>query len=407
MKQLHKRLSAHIAWQVIGEFVAGAINAKRACEWLEVSRSRLYQLRDRWRKTPHTKGAGGWLYQRSNMTARTLPSDVQEFLTGELRYRRETSEYFKGHVNFAMLADECHKRFGHRFHRNTIRRWAIRQSLFDPEKDSTRKAFVRFETGGIGMLFQHDSSFHVWVPRMKQESVLIISVDDHSRKIVGYRLVPRDTAWHHLCVMRQTIETYGCPLAYYTDNAALFHPESEPFTQIGRALNSVGVALKFTGKAHPEAKGKVEKRFDYLQRRIPFLCERHNVTNLTDANNVVKEVIEHFNEYHIHAETNEPPNRRWRKALDEGRHYLHSIPEKTPLDIVFALHYKREFRKDGRINFGGLQWEIPKAPGQGEATVVMRPPTSNRRPHTELFVLYKGSTLAHFILSKGQRLTLK
>jgi hypothetical protein len=406
-RQLHKRMSPHIIWQVMGEFAKGTISVGRACEWMEISRSRLYQLLDLWRKTPHTQGAGSWVYQRSNLTVRSLPADVQEFLTSEMRYWRESSEYFKGHINFAMLAEECHKRFGTRFHRNTIRRWAIRQGLFDPKTDSTRKAFVRFETGGIGMLFQHDSSLHAWVPAMKQMSVLILTVDDHSRKIVGYRLVPRDTAWHHLCVIRDTLETYGCPLSYYTDNAGLFRPELEPFTQVGRALDTVGVALKFTAKAHPEAKGKVEKRFDYLQRRIPFLCEQRSVTNYTQANNVVREVIEHFNEYHIHEETKERPNHRWRRAIEENRSYLRPIPAKTPLDIVFALHYQRAPRKDGRINFGGHSWPISQIPSRGKVTVVLRPPTSSRRPHTEIFMLLQGSTINHFILSKAQRLTLK
>lgn len=338
---------------------------------------------------------------------RALPADVQEFLREELRYIREQSEFFRGHMNFAVLAEQCRRRFGTRFHRNTLRRWAIGQGLYRPEVDTTAKAHIRFEMGGIGMLFQHDSSIHVWVPAMRVETVLILTIDDHSRKIVGARLVPRDTAWHHLCVIRETLETYGCPLSYYTDNAALFCPETQLHTQVGRALHALDIALKLTGKAQPQAKGKVEKRNDYLQRRIPFLCERYHLTNLTEANRLLREQVDFFNEYHVHDETKERPNHRWNRALEEGRSYLKSIPEKTPLDLHFGLHYTRHVKKDGRISFGGHWWDIPNAPRFGFVTVVMRPPTSARRPHTELFVLHKGSTLAHFILSKAQRLTLK
>jgi hypothetical protein len=403
---LHKRLSAAMAWQILQHFATKQIDAKRACEWMEVSRARLYQLLSRWRRTPSAEVKSDWLYQRAGVGERSLPVDVQEFLREELRYLRDQSPYFRGHVNFAVLAEQCHQRFRKRFHRNTLRRWAIQQQLYDPKIQTTAKAHVRFEMGGIGMLFQHDSSIHAWVPALKVETILILSIDDHSRRIVGARLVPRDTAWHHLSVMRSTMETYGCPLSYYTDNAGVFTSGTKTPTQVGRALHALGVALKLTGPAQPQAKGKVEKRNDYLQRRIPFLCERYNITNLTDANKILDEQVAYFNEDHIHDETKERPNFRWKKAIEEGRSYLKPLPEKTPLDIVFGLHYTRQVKKDGRISFGGHWWDIPNSPRYGLVTVVMRPPTSTRRPHPELFVLHNGSTLAHFILSKAQRLTL-
>jgi len=222
-KQLHKRVGWRTAWQVLEQLSSGQIPVGRACEWLGISRSRLYVLKKRWlsmrgEKNPH------WLYARPDTGISRLPTLVQGYLEEEMGYIREGTEFFKGHYNFAMLAEECQKRFGKRFHRNTLRRWAIQQGHFDPKKDVTRKAHLRFETGGIGFLYQHDSSIHLWVPGTGRKDVLILTIDDHSRKIVGYQLVPQDTSWHHLCVVRETIERYGCPVAYYTDNAMIFAP---------------------------------------------------------------------------------------------------------------------------------------------------------------------------------------
>ena len=59
---------------------------------------------------------------------------------------------------------------------------------------------------------------------------------------------------HHLCVVRQSLETYGCPLAYYVDNHSIFRSQTEGHTQFSRALAAVGVSVKFTKKAYPEAK---------------------------------------------------------------------------------------------------------------------------------------------------------
>ena len=133
--------------------------------------------------------------------------------------------------------------------------------------------------------------------------------------------MPKDTAWHHLCVLRQTFETYGCPLAYYTDNHIIFRNQTETRTQFSRALAAFHITLKFS--------------------------------------------------------------------------------ERTPLDLIFALHYPRALKKDGTLAFGGKIWQIPNAPRYGLVTVVLKPPTT-RRPHTEISVIYKGSTLAHFVLSKTQ-----
>jgi|GEM_PF-3498929 len=44
----------------------------------------------------------------------------------------------------------------------------------------------------------------VW--NVVEHFVLIMTEDDHSRKVVGGVLVPRDTAWHYLCVVRHTVE---------------------------------------------------------------------------------------------------------------------------------------------------------------------------------------------------------
>ncbi len=356
---------------------------------------------------PHPDQAHpGWLYQRESQSR--LSGAAQEFLREELRYLKEESPFFKGHFNFAVLSEQCRKRIGKRYGRSTIRNFAIREGFYDPEVDETGKPCIRFETGAIGLLFQHDSSIHAWLPLTRRKDIMIFTLDDHSRKVVHARLVPRDTAWHHLCGVRATVETHGRPLAYYTDNHGIFRPPeaaqgeiTEPYTQFSRALSALQIELKFTQKAHPQAKGKVEKRFDYFQRRIPYLCERYNVTSLTQANAILEEQVQMFNEMHVHAETEEIPEKRWRKAIEEGRSLLRPIPENIPMDIVFALHYPRKVRPDGTISFANKDWKVPNAPLRREVMVVLRPPTSTRRPHTEIFVLYQGSTLAHFALAKG------
>ncbi len=396
-------------WNVVGEFAIKRMAAQVACRWLSVSRAQLYRLRERYfRLRNEKKIPKDWLYQRPLTGESRLPPEVQAFLREECQYLKEQSKLFQGHFNFSRMAEQCHRKFGKRYSRHTIRRWIITQGLFDPETDTTSKAYVRFETGGIGMLFQHDSSKHLWVPATERNDILIATIDDHSRKLVAAKLVPRDSTWHHMCVVRETIERMGCPLAYYVDNYSVFRPDKEPVTQFGRALKAVGIDLKFTGVRQAQAKGKIERKFGYLQDRIPYLCERYKIKNLTQANKiVVPEVVNYYNELHRHHETGEIPDQRWNKALKEGRSYLRPLPQKISLDHHFALHYERTLKKDGRFGFAGEIFTVPNAPRRAKVTLVLRPPTGSRRPKTELSVLYDGSTLAHFILPKRSEITDK
>jgi hypothetical protein len=330
--------------------------------------------------------------------------EVRNYLRSELEYVKTQSPFFKGHFNFSFMAQRVHQKLGIKLSRQTIRRYAIKEGYFNPAIDTAAKAYVRFETGGIGMLFQHDSSIHVWVPYARRQDVLIATIDDHSRKIVGALLVPKDTTWHHLCVVRSTVESVGCPVAYYVDNHIIFKPDKDPATQFGRALRALGIDTKFTKVRHPQSKGKIEKHFDYLQRRLPFLCERYKTKNLTQANRILREeIIPYYNEEHIHSEIEEAPEKRWQRAIKEGRSYLKTIPEKTPLDYHFALHYTRNIGGDGIFTFHGMSFLIEKGPRYKNVLLVLQPPYGPRQIYTRLSVLYNGSTLNQFIL-KGNKI---
>jgi len=136
--------------------------------------------------------------------------------------------------------------------------------------------------------------------------------------------------------------------------------EDEGKIQFKRALESLGIGVIY---AHsPEAKGKIEKQFDYFQRRLPFLCEKHKVKKISEAEKILDELISFYNEKHVHEETHETPNERWKKGIREGKSRLRPLSEEIDLDYVFSLHYQRKVKKDGTISFGGERWKVGKFP---------------------------------------------
>ncbi len=388
------------AFQLVGDVATRHTTIEVGCKSLGISRAHLYRLVRRWFEWQERELSKNWLSSPRHPRESRLPEKVQSFLRHEIRYLTEHSTHFRNHFNFALLAQQCHQEFKKRFSRQTIRHWAIQEKLFIPEVHETAKALTRFDVGAVGELFQHDSSPHLWVPATNRTDALILTIDDHSRKIVGARLVPHDTSWHHLCVVRETVETYGRPIAYYTDNHMIFLPGNDLNAQFTRALYALEIDPRLTGKGHPEAKGKVEKRFDYLQRRIPYLCERYHIKNLTAANKILDEQVAYFNDCHVHAETNETPNQRWKRAVQEGRCHLRDLPAKLQLDLIFGLHYIRHLKKDGSFVYNGNRFEIPHGPRYGEVSVVLHPPFG-RRTHTQLSALWKGQCLRQWIRPAG------
>ncbi len=366
-ERIHKRLPVEFVEEVLDSFNQHKISEKEAMELLGIKRSRLHQLRKRWllknRKNPFR------LWRRTESTFHVLREDVRQWLDKELQYIRQEADLFRGKFNFAFLAEEAQKRFGHPFCRNSLRLYALRSGYYHALPEEKGKVYTRFETSGPGALFQHDSSYHLWVPHRKEKQYLILTKDDYSRKVVGARIVERETTFEHLEAVRQTVSTHGIPLAYYLDNHSIFRfvlhqgvhvryklREDEGEIQFKRALRSLAIGMIYTGKRQAQAKGKVEKIFDYLQRRLPYLCEKHKVKEISQAQKILDDLVSYYNEQRRHEETNEIPIKRWQEAIKEGKSKLRSLDPSTDLDRIFSIHLQRKTRKDGTIMFMGRKW---------------------------------------------------
>jgi len=191
--------------------------------------------------------------------------------------------------------------------------------------------------------------------------------------VVGRKLVEKETSFFHLLVARKTVEDYDLPLSYYVDEHSIFRfvkhkgihvtytvGEDEGKIQFKRALESLDIGVIY---AHsPEAKGKIEKQFDYFQRRLPFLREKYKVKKISEAEKILDELIYFYNEKHCHEETHETPNERYKKGIREGKSRLRPLSEEIDLDYAFSLHYQRKVKKDGTISFGGERWKVGKFP---------------------------------------------
>ncbi|MFW6109044.1 MAG: hypothetical protein ACOC6N_01210, partial [archaeon] len=150
-------------------------------------------------------------------------------------------------------------------------------------------------TNYIGELIQHDSSRHKWSPYADDKWDLITSLDDYSRKLLYANFISRETSWDHILALESVLLRYGLPFTYYVDSHSIFRfvqgrdsfwrkhykvtDEADP--QWKQVLKDCHVKISYA--LSPQAKGKVERPYGWLQDRIVRTCAREGVKNIEEA----------------------------------------------------------------------------------------------------------------------------
>jgi hypothetical protein len=279
-------------------------------------------------------------------------------------------------LNYALIADQLARRFNFERSRPAVADY-IRQHFpkLIAQSRPGPKPRRRWETASIGELWQHDSSPHQWWPAETLPS-LILTADDHSRKIVAGRF-DADTTWSHFCLLRPAFEQHRCPASFYTDGLSLFGHTSaqdrlDTLSQFQRALAALGINHRVAPS--PQAKGKIERLFGTFQRRLVTLFAFEKINNHDQANALLQNEIEHYNKSHLHATTGLTPDQAWQKALDENRSMLKPVPPSSLLNLHLALHVPRRVSSASTVEFLGKTWKI--SPTQHKNVMIIHHPGS-------------------------------
>jgi len=315
----------------------------------ELSRTRLYELRHQWlaHKDTFTVAPSGGAHRPD------WPADAHTFLTDFLPHCQP--------LNFALLADELARRFD--FHRSRAAVAAYVRQHFPqafPSPKRGPKPRRRWQCAAIGELWQHDSSPHPWWPA-DAYPVLILTLDDHSRKILAGSFVRSDTTWDHFAHLRPPIETHGPPACLYTDGLSLFGHRApadrlDTHSQFQRAFTALGTAHRVAPDA--QAKGKIERRFDTFQKRLVSLLAYEKITNYKNANALLQTQIAWHNEHQVCRTTGLTPNTAWELARQEKRDRHLPIPAVPLLDLHLALYHQRKLNADYTLDFLGKNWPV-------------------------------------------------
>jgi hypothetical protein len=366
---------------------------------LGISKTRFFTLLKKYRQDPEAFSVA---YERH--TPGKLSADVEAAIERELLREKEIVEDKRLPIsgyNYSALRDRL-KREGIKVSVTTIIDRAKRLSCYKPRKK--RKAHDReVVTASIGALIQHDSSLHLWSPFAQEKWVLITSIDDYSRMLLFADFVPKDTTWVHIKAVQALTQAYGIPLRYYVDSLRVFRfvqgrdsvwrkhvlQTDDVDTQWRQMMRILGVDVTYA--LSPQAKGKIERPYRWLQDRIVRTCALENISAKEDVRAVLKDEVDRYNNHQVHSTTKEIPSIRFGKAKRNGNSLFRplSIPEPytSPKD-VFCLRETRVVNGYRRISLFNHTIKVPHVGLREEVEVHLVPDTVKKV--MEIRIWWKG-----------------
>jgi len=123
------------------------------------------------------------------------------------------------------------------------------------------------------------------------------------------------------------------------------------------------MGVKVTYALSPQAKGKVERPYCWLQDRIGRTCALEKLSSLDDVHSVLKDEIERYNNHQVHSTTGEIPAIRFAKDKQLGNSLFRPLVLPKPytsLKDVFCLRDTRIVDGYRRISVFNKSIEVPK-----------------------------------------------
>ena len=324
--------------EVYGRTCRGVLCQSEAAEILGVSERTFRRWRDRY----EAEGAEGLHDRRlGRVSARRAPVDevtrVLELF--DTRYWDFTARHFHEKLvaehgvtrsyNWVRLTLQAHGRKRAAPRRGAHRRKRERRAL-------------------PGMMLHQDGSRHGWVPGREWD--LIVTMDDATSVIYSAFFVGEEGTMSSFRALSEVIGEHGLFCSLYADRASHYWhtPEAggkvdkDNPTQVGRALQQLGIEL--IPAYSPEARGRSERMFGTLQKRLPQELRLAGITAMAEANRFLKEVYlpAHNARFAVAAE-------------DQGSAFVHFA---GALDDILCVHEERTVGNDNTVHYKRLALQI-------------------------------------------------
>jgi transposase len=326
--------------EAIGRWRSGALSCGEAAEVLGMSERHFRRLRDRY----EAEGAEGLIdRRRGRVSGRRVPVDRIEWVLEEFRtrYFDLTAKHFH-----EQLVAEHGFALGYTWTKRVLQDAGLVRRA--PRRSAHRRKRPRRPLPGM-LLFQ-DGSRHAWLAgRLPLD--LIVTMDDATSEVYSAFLVDEEGTASSFRGLAEVIERHGLSCALYTDRGShyFFTPKAggkvakQPPTQVGRALAQLGI--EHIAAYSPEARGRMERLFGTLQKRLPQELRLAGITTIEAANRFL---AERFVPAH---------NARFAVAAAEPGSAF--VPFAGDLAEILSVQEERIVGNDNCVRYQGRSLQIP------------------------------------------------
>jgi hypothetical protein len=406
MSQVHKRLDDEVVRRIFSQYDSKLLTLEPALAQLGIKRRRFFDLLKDYRDNPADFSVA---YER---TARKLISDTAE--------QKIKDELLKEKVmiddktlpikwyNYSAVRDTLKEKHNITVSVPSIISRAKEQGFYIP-KPEKKKHNHEVITNYPGELVQHDASHHRWSPYVEESWTGITSIDDYSRVLLFGDLFESESSWAHISSMESICLTYGVPAKYYLDQHRIFRfvrnrdaqsrffnyqkftDEVDPqFKQVQKELN-----IQSTYALSPQAKGKIERPYQWLQDRVVRRSSKDHVTKFTEVREIFRDEVSRYNNRQVHSTTKEIPMMRLEAALNQNRTMFRPFKVPKPYEStkdIFCLRTTRTVNHYQKISLHNLMFDVPNVrPGQ-EVNIRIRPEPESG--HAEIRIWHSGNLTA-------------
>lgn len=366
MSQLHKRFSTESVKMIFNLYIGKRIETKEVLNQLSIKKRQFQNLLAEYKKDKENFSLE---YPRKTANRR-ISADIEQVVKTELEKEKLIIEDRSIPVmsyNYSAVRDEVEQTTGKRLAVQTVINRAKNWNFYLLDKPKKKCHDREVITDAVGMLMQHDSSTHRWSPFATEKWNLITTIDDHSRKLLFAELFENETVWNHIKAVESVVLEFGVGLSYYADNHSIFrficHRDSiwqnqvkgtdDAITQWRQVVEACGMNVIYA--LSPQAKGKVERPYRWLQDRIVRRCAKLGVKNIDDAREILGDEVDRYNFHQVHSTTLEIPDIRFKRAIDEGRSMFRPLQIPKHIESTKDIFCLRDQR---RVNgYHQISWQ--------------------------------------------------
>ena len=267
---------------------------------------------------------------------------------------------------FASFRDDCEDFLGYSPSYSTVYSALSGAGIISPRARipvrEKKKHLPRKERPREGELVQIDGCSHEWFIG-KGKTCIHGGIDDATHKITALYMCVNECRLGYNEMLRRTAERFGgFPAAIYSDKSSCFFTSKDNVGKVSVQEQLAGMTEKLTewqimaqklsidliAALSPEAKGRIERLWQTLQGRLPYIFRFLGIDTIDAANDFLSGFVDGF-------------NARFAVPAQESALEWHGAPEESELDYLMAVKTDKKTKADGTFLYHGYRFRLLSA----------------------------------------------